>query len=65
MTTAELGAHTVDQCELLESRFTLLAPDDYRHDLLEIVLWSTRGGELARESLYEGGEDDDLEGERG
>ena len=54
--TAELGEVTVDQCELLENRFTLLAPDDYRDELLEIVLWSRRGKELARESLYEGDE---------
>jgi hypothetical protein len=60
--TAELGIHTVDQCELLESRFTLLAPDDFRHDLLEIALWSTRGRELARESLY-AGEEGEGEGE--
>jgi hypothetical protein len=61
--TAELGAVTVDQCELIENRFTLLAPDDYRHDLVEVKLWSTRGRQLAQESLYEGGEEDeDLEG---
>jgi hypothetical protein len=58
--TAELGRATVDQCELIEQRFTLLAPDDYRHDLLEIKLWGSKGQELARESLYEAddGEDD-------
>jgi hypothetical protein len=62
--TAELGEDTVDQCELAESRFTLIAPDDYRHHLLEIKLWSARGRELARESLYEGdGEDDGGDGE--
>jgi hypothetical protein len=55
--TAELGEVTVDQCELIENRFTLLAPDDYREHLLEIKLWSPRGKELARESLYEGDED--------
>ncbi len=61
--TAELGEDTVDQCELLESRFALIAPDDYRHDLLEIKLWSAKGRELARESLYEGEqEEEDLEG---
>jgi hypothetical protein len=54
--TAELGPDTVDQCELIESRFTLLAPDDYRERLLEIKLWSARGRELAGESLYEGDE---------
>jgi hypothetical protein len=51
--TAELGPATVDQCELIEQRFTLIAPDDYRGDLLEIKLWGARGQELARESLYE------------
>jgi hypothetical protein len=51
--TAELGRATVDQCELIEQRFTLIAPDDYRHDLLEIKLWSGKGQELACESLYE------------
>jgi hypothetical protein len=57
--TAELDRDTVDQCELLESRFTLLAPDDYRGRLLEVKLWSARGRELAAESLYEGdGEDE-------
>jgi hypothetical protein len=52
--TAELGEVTVDQCQLIEERFTLLAPDDYLHDLLEIKLWGAKGRELARESLYEG-----------
>ncbi len=51
--TAELGRATVDQCELIEQRFTLIAPDDYRYDLLEIKLWGGKGQELARESLYE------------
>lgn len=55
--TAELGDLVVDQCELVENRFTLIAPDDYRHHLLEIKLWSPRGKELAKESLYEGEED--------
>ncbi len=54
--TAELGRVTVDQCELVEQRFTLIAPDDYRHDLLEIKLWGGKGQELACESLYEGEE---------
>ena len=52
--TAELGRATVDQCELIEQRFTLIAPDDYRHDLLEIKLWGWKAQELACESLYEG-----------
>ncbi len=48
--TAELADLAVDQCELIEERFTLIAPDDYRHDLLEIKLFDERGKELARES---------------
>lgn len=63
--TAELADLAVDQCELIEDRFTLLAPDDYRHYLLDIKLWSAKGKELARESLYEGeddGEGDEQEG---
>ncbi len=55
--TAELGRATVDQCELIEQRFTLIAPDDYRYDLLEVKLWSGKGQELACESLYEEDED--------
>ena len=63
--TAELGGLTVDQCELSSERFTLLAPDDFRGDLLEIKLFSARGQELARESLYEsdGGEADEPDDE--
>jgi hypothetical protein len=56
--TAELADLAVDQCELIEERFTLIAPDDYRHDLLEIKLFDGKARELARESLYEGDEDD-------
>jgi hypothetical protein len=51
--TAELAGLTVDQCPLLEGRFTLLAPDDYRDDYLEVALFDSRDDELARESLYE------------
>jgi hypothetical protein len=54
LVTAELADLTVDQCVVVEERFTLIAPDDYRGDLLEIKLWSGKGKELARESLYEG-----------
>jgi hypothetical protein len=60
--TAELADLAVDQCELIEERFTLIAPDDYRGDLLEIALFGGRGQELARESLY-AGEDEDEESE--
>jgi hypothetical protein len=61
--TAELADLTVDQCELIEERFTLIAPDDYRGDLLEIVLFGGRGQELARESLYAGEEEEEEEGD--
>ena len=60
LATAELAGLAVDQCELIEQRFTLVAPDDYRGDLLEIKLWDRRGRELASESLYEGDEEDGL-----
>jgi hypothetical protein len=57
--TAELAGLTVDQCRVTENRFTLLAPDAYRSDYLEIALWDSKAQELARESLYE--EDDEDE----
>jgi hypothetical protein len=57
--TAELAELAVDQCELLSERFTLVAPDDYRHDLLEIKLFDAGGRELARESLYAGDDEDE------
>jgi hypothetical protein len=51
--TAELAALTVDQCLVTSDRYTLIAPDAYRGDYLEIALWGMSGNELARESLYE------------
>jgi hypothetical protein len=57
--TAELADLAVDQCELMQERFTLIAPDDYRHDLLEIKLFDLKGRELARESLYAGDDEED------
>jgi hypothetical protein len=51
--TAELADLAVDQCALVEDRFTLIAPDDYRADTLEVKLFDARGREVARESLYE------------
>jgi hypothetical protein len=59
--TAELAGLAVDQCELREDRFTLLAPDAYRGDFLDIKLWDADGREIASESLYteEDDEDDD------
>ncbi len=56
--TAELGGLVVDQCPLDEDRFTLLAPDAYRGDELEVVLWGAGGAELARESIYEDDEEE-------
>jgi hypothetical protein len=55
--TAELAGLTVDQCLLVDDRFTLIAPDAYKSDYVEIRLWDRNGRELARESLYE--EDDE------
>jgi hypothetical protein len=56
---AELARLTVDQCTITEDRFTLLAPDAYREDYLEVALYDRRGNQLARESLYEDdGEDE-------
>jgi hypothetical protein len=59
--TAELADLAVDQCEVVGERFTLLAPDDYRHDLLEIKLFDASGRELARESLYSEEEEEEEE----
>ncbi len=61
--TAELAGVAVDQCELIEERFTLIAPDDYRHDLLEIKLFGARNQELACESLYAGEEEEEATAE--
>jgi hypothetical protein len=52
LVTAELANLAVDQCELVEERFTLIAADNYRSDFLEVKLWSKGGDELAVESLY-------------
>ena len=50
--TAELAGLAVDQCALVENRFTLIAPDDYRGDTIELHLWDGKGTELAREDPY-------------
>jgi len=50
--TAELANLAVDQCELVDERFTLIAPDNYRGDYVDVKLWDKRGHELAAESLY-------------
>ncbi len=57
LVTAELANLAVDQCEVIEERFTLIAPDNYRGDYLEVKLWDPRGNELAAESLYEDDEE--------
>ncbi len=60
--TAELTDLCVDQCPVQEDRFTLIAPDDYRGDTLEVRVFDKRGRELARESLYaDDGEGDEPE----
>jgi hypothetical protein len=51
--TAELGPTTTDQCTVVDNRFTLVSLDDYTGDYVEVRLFDRRGGELARESLYE------------
>lgn len=51
--TVELGPTTTDQCELVDDRFTLVSLDAYTGDYVEVQLFSGRGVELARESLYE------------
>jgi hypothetical protein len=61
--TAELADLTVDQCELIMERFTLLAPDGYRGDTLDCKLFDAKGKELARESLYEDEDGDEDEGD--
>jgi hypothetical protein len=54
--TAELDAETVDQEEISQDRFTLIALDALEgfgdEIFLEIKLWSRRALELASESLY-------------
>lgn len=56
--TAELAGLAVDQCAVIDERFTLIGPDAYRQDLLEIKLFDGSGRELAQESLYEPGDDE-------
>jgi hypothetical protein len=52
LVTAELADLAVDQCALVDERFTLIASDNYRGDYLEVKLWSRGGDLLAAESLY-------------
>jgi hypothetical protein len=53
LATAELGPDTVDASEIVGERFTLLAPDAYDDEYLEVVLKDGVGDVLVRESLYE------------
>lgn len=55
--TAELADLAVDQCTLVEGRFTMIAPDSYRGDVLDVKVWDAKGTAIAHESLYE--DDDD------
>jgi hypothetical protein len=50
--TAELANLAVDQCEVVDERFTLITPDNYRGDYVDVKLWGKRGDMLAAESLY-------------
>jgi hypothetical protein len=62
--TAELGDRvrvTVDQCELVENRLTLIAPDDFGGDTLEVRIYDAGGTELAVESLYEEDDEEDAD----
>jgi hypothetical protein len=52
LVTAELANLAVDQCQLIDERFTLIAPDNYRGDFIDVKLWSRSGELLANESLY-------------
>jgi hypothetical protein len=51
--TAELAGLAVDQCALIEDRFTLVSLDAFTGDYIEVKLWNRGGKELAAESLYE------------
>jgi hypothetical protein len=59
--TAELAGLAVDQCTVVQDRFTLMAPDNYRGDFLDVKLWDADGRELASESLYVDDDEDDDE----
>jgi hypothetical protein len=52
LVTAELANLAVDQCVLIEQMFTLIAPDNYRGDFIDVKLWGRSGELLASESLY-------------
>ena len=60
--TAELDGQVVDQAPVSDDRFTLIGLDavkGFPDDLyLELALWTSKGAEIARESLYEAPEGD-------
>lgn len=56
--TGELADLVVDQCILQDGRFTLVAPDDYRGDVLDICLYDKANEKLATESLYADDDED-------
>ncbi len=53
--TAELADLAVDQCVLVEGRFTLIAPDDYRGDTLDVRLFDRRGQRARARVALRGG----------
>ena len=57
--TTELGPTTTDQCALIDDRFTLVSLDNYTGDYIEVVLWGSDGREIATESLYAEGDDEE------
>ncbi|MGI8633251.1 MAG: hypothetical protein ACR2NA_12010 [Solirubrobacterales bacterium] len=63
--TAEVDGETVDQADVTDSLFTLVAPDvvEVGGDelLCEVALYGAKGQELARESLYAPEDDGDRE----
>ena len=58
--TAELADLAVDQCILVEGRFTLIAPDDYRGDTLDVKLFDAprRGARRASRSTSDDEDED-------
>jgi hypothetical protein len=65
--TAELDGEPLDQAPVAEGRFTLVAVDavhGFGDDLyLAVKLWDRRVRQLASESLYADGDDEDPEDE--
>jgi hypothetical protein len=53
LVSALLGEVAVDEATVEGERFTLLAPDAYGGEYLDVVLQDGGGNELVRESLYE------------